>query len=408
MCEIVHPDPVTTEPKRGSLKKVGIVAAMIALALVALGTFTRHRSDSQLASWTTAQSTPIVTVIRPTAEGESDALTLPGNVQARGLLGETRAALLASISVGAGGGRSRLSAGRPLSPGNAATYNNLSVGASLAYELDVFGRVRNSVRADAASAQASAQDVVAVRLGLQASLADSYFQMRGLDARTVLLRQTVAAFQRAYDLTDTRHTGGIASGIDVSRSAALLSSARAELSAVAGARAAFEHAIAALVGETPSTFAIPVADTLQRPPAIPVGVPSTLLQRRPTSSRPSAGSPPPMPRSVSHAQHNTRRSRSAGRAGSRRATATSCVPRTASGHWGRYLPRSRSSTAVQGGPASASAARNMTRRRRPTARPSSPPSAKSRTISPARVPWWIKNATSWPQLARPNARATSR
>ncbi|MFH7275412.1 TolC family protein, partial [Klebsiella pneumoniae] len=84
-----------------------------------------------------------------------------------------------------------------------------SVGASLAYEIDLFGRVRNSVRADAASAQASAQDVVAVRLALQASLADSYFQMRGLDARTVLLRQTVAAFQRAYDLTDTRHTGGI-------------------------------------------------------------------------------------------------------------------------------------------------------------------------------------------------------
>jgi multidrug efflux system outer membrane protein len=183
--------------------------------------------------------------------------------------------------VGADGGRSRVSGGRPLSAGNPATYNDFSVGASLAYEIDLFGRVRNSVRANAASAQASAEDVAAVRLGLQASLADYYFQMRGLDARTVLLRQTVAAFQRAYDLTDTRHSGGIASGIDVSRSAALLSSARAELSAVAGARAAFEHAIAALVGETPSTLAIPVADTLQRPPAIPVGVPSTLLQRRP-------------------------------------------------------------------------------------------------------------------------------
>ncbi len=82
MSEIVHPDPVATEPQRGSLKKVGIVAAVIALALVAFGIFTRHRSDSQLATWTTAQSTPIVTVIRPTAEGASDALTLPGNVQA--------------------------------------------------------------------------------------------------------------------------------------------------------------------------------------------------------------------------------------------------------------------------------------------------------------------------------------
>ncbi len=75
-------EPATAEPQRGSLKKVGIVAAVIALALVAIGIFTRHRSDTQLATWTTAQSTPIVTVIHPKAEGESDALTLPGNVQA--------------------------------------------------------------------------------------------------------------------------------------------------------------------------------------------------------------------------------------------------------------------------------------------------------------------------------------
>jgi multidrug efflux system outer membrane protein len=201
--------------------------------------------------------------------------------QARGLLRETRSDLYPSVSVGGDAQRARVSAGRPLSSGNSATYNNYSVGASLAYEIDLFGRVRNSVRADAAAAQASAQDVAGTRLALQSTLADTYFQMRGLDARTVLLRETVAAFQRAYDLTDTRHSGGIASGIDVSRSAALLSSARAELSAVAGERAAFEHAIAALVGESASRFSIPVADTMRKPPVFPVGVPSTLLQRRP-------------------------------------------------------------------------------------------------------------------------------
>ncbi len=201
--------------------------------------------------------------------------------QARGLLRETRADLYPSVGIGADAQRARVSAGRPLSQGRAATYENYSVGASLAYEIDLFGRVRNSVRADAAAAQASAQDVAGTRLALQSTLADTYFQMRGLDARTVLLRETVAAFQRAYDLTDTRHSGGIASGIDVSRSAALLSSARAELSAVAGERAAFEHAIAALVGESAFSFAIPVAQTMRTPPVFPVGIPSTLLQRRP-------------------------------------------------------------------------------------------------------------------------------
>jgi RND family efflux transporter MFP subunit len=75
-------ESASSEPKRGSLKTVGIVAAVIALVLVAVGIFTRHRSDSQLATWTTAQGTPTVTVIHPKAEGAGDALTLPGNVQA--------------------------------------------------------------------------------------------------------------------------------------------------------------------------------------------------------------------------------------------------------------------------------------------------------------------------------------
>ena len=201
--------------------------------------------------------------------------------EARAVLGQARAAYYPSVDVGASGERARVSADRPLSSGSAATYTDLRIGPSLAYEIDLFGRVRNTARAAAASAQASDRDVAGVRLGLQATLAEDYFQMRGLDARTVLLQQTVAAFQRAYDLTDTRHTGGIASGIDVSRAAALLSSARAELSAVAADRAAFEHAIAALVGETPSAFSLPVVDGQRDPPAIPVGIPSLLLQRRP-------------------------------------------------------------------------------------------------------------------------------
>lgn len=201
--------------------------------------------------------------------------------QARGALRESQAALVPSLAVGADAARERVSAGRPLAVNGAQDYTDIRLGASLAYEVDLFGRVRNSVKANAAEAQASAEDVAAVRLALQTMLADAYFQMRGLDARMTLLRQTVTAFQRAYDLTDTRHSGGIASGIDVSRAGAQLESARAELSAIGGDRAAFEHAIAALVGESPSTFAIPVAQAMKPPPAIPVGVPSTLLQRRP-------------------------------------------------------------------------------------------------------------------------------
>lgn len=201
--------------------------------------------------------------------------------QARGLLRQARADRYPQIGADAAVSRERVSAGRPLTNGSADTYTVTSIGPSLTYELDLFGRVRNSVRANQAAVQASAADVAGVRLGLQAQLATAYFDMRGLDARIVLLRQTVTAYGRAYALTDTRHTGGIASGIDVSRAQNLLSSARAELSAVAISRQRDEHAIAVLVGAAPADFSIAVADRQQPPPAIPAGVPSTLLERRP-------------------------------------------------------------------------------------------------------------------------------
>ncbi|WP_294332871.1 efflux transporter outer membrane subunit [uncultured Sphingomonas sp.] len=201
--------------------------------------------------------------------------------QAAALVRRNRAALLPEIGASGTIARDRVSAGRPLSSGRAVTYTNPQVGASLDYELDLFGRIRNAVKASQANAEASAADLVGVRLGLQTRLAATYFDLRGLDARTVLLRKTVDAFQRAYDLTETRHGGGIASGIDVSRAQSQLAGARAELDAVAADRANDEHAIAVLIGESPSTFSLPVVDTLIAPPVIPAALPSTLLERRP-------------------------------------------------------------------------------------------------------------------------------
>ena len=98
--------------------------------------------------------------------------------QARGLLRQTRGSLVPEIDLGAAASRTRVSADRPLTSGSAATYNVGQVGPSLAYEIDLFGRVRNSVRAASDTAQASAADVAAVRLGLQAQLATAYFDMR--------------------------------------------------------------------------------------------------------------------------------------------------------------------------------------------------------------------------------------
>lgn len=201
--------------------------------------------------------------------------------EAQGLLGEARADRLPQVNAQADAERSRLSAGRPLSSGSSPTYNLVTVGPSLSYELDLFGRVRNSVRAAAAASEASAADVAALRLGLQAQLASAYFEMRGLDSRTALLRQTVDAYRRAYNLTATRHEGGIASGVDVSRAENQLASARAELSAVAMSRQRDEHAIAVLVGDAPAALSIPLAEQAIVAPVIPAGLPSALLERRP-------------------------------------------------------------------------------------------------------------------------------
>lgn len=201
---------------------------------------------------------------------------------ARAAASQARAGLFPEIDASADVVRERVSAGRPLSAsGQAARYTDRDVGASLSYELDLWGRVRNAVRAGAAEAKASEADVAAARLSLQAQLADTYFALRGADAEARLLADTVAAYERAAELTRTRHDGGIASGLDVSRAQTILSTARASLSEVAADRAIAEHRIAALVGEPAGSFAIAPATPALTPLVFPASTPSTLLQRRP-------------------------------------------------------------------------------------------------------------------------------
>ncbi|WP_243693737.1 efflux transporter outer membrane subunit [Sphingomonas sp. BK235] len=233
--------------------------------------------------WWEVFADPVLTGLeeRVAAGNQDVAAAVARYDQARALARQARADRFPQLGVAADVSRDRVSAGRPLALADAPAYTVGTVGASLAYEIDLFGRVRDSVRASRDDAAASAADVAALTLGLQAQLASIYFDMRGLDARIVLLRETVAANERAFQLTDTRHDGGIASGIDVSRAQTILSSARAELSAVGVARQRDEHAIAVLLGEAPAGFTLAVEDRQLAPPAVPAGLPSTLLERRP-------------------------------------------------------------------------------------------------------------------------------
>ena len=161
------------------------------------------------------------------------------------------------------------------------TFGDFLVPIDVSYETDVWGRVRQATAAARAAASASAADVESVRLSLHAELASDYFQLRGLDAEKALLDNSVAAFQRALDLTRSRFQGGIASQADVAQAETQLETTRAEAVDIAVERTALEHAIAELTGKAPADVTIAPLPLDAPPPDIPPGLPSDLLERRP-------------------------------------------------------------------------------------------------------------------------------
>ena len=205
--------------------------------------------------------------------------------QARAYLDQTRSGLFPAIESSGLATRNRQSDNRPLrSASQPDEYRDNLVTAQMGYELDLWGRVRNLVAAGRADAQATAADLASVRLSLHAQLAGDYITLRGLDAQEKLLTDTVGAYDPALQLTQDRFAGGIASGLDVARARTQLDTARALTTDVRAQRALYEHAIASLIGVSASSFSLPIQVIDLPLPSIPVGLPSTLLERRPDVS----------------------------------------------------------------------------------------------------------------------------
>ena len=194
--------------------------------------------------------------------------------QARALVREQRASLFPTVNLTGSGTRSG-------GGGEQQTGNNYRAAIGASWEPDVWGKLRAGVTGADASAAASAADLAAARLSAQGELATNYFSLRQSDALIALLNSTIDGYKRVLDITSNRFNAGIAAKSDLLQAQTQLANAQIDLSSQVRARAQLEHAIAILLGKAPSDFSLAVAPWTLTVPEVPLGVPSTLLQRRP-------------------------------------------------------------------------------------------------------------------------------
>ncbi|WP_374199399.1 efflux transporter outer membrane subunit [Massilia sp. Bi118] len=207
-------------------------------------------------------------------------------VQAQAQLGVVRAGQLPSVGVSAGVSNSRTSAetSQGLALGHRSIEgNNYSVGANFSWELDLWGRVRRIVEAADAQALAAQDDRDGVLLMLSSQVATTYWQLRGLDAELAILRNALATRRESQELIEARFNAGLSNELDVSRTRIERANAEADLHEAQRQRNTLEHALAVLVGASPSAPVVAAAQdaVLPQPPAIPVGLPASLLGQRP-------------------------------------------------------------------------------------------------------------------------------
>jgi multidrug efflux system outer membrane protein len=210
-------------------------------------------------------------------------------VQAQAQLGVTRAGELPTVGVSAGVSNSRTSAETPMGVTfghRAIKGTEYSVGANFSYEIDLWGRVRRAVEAADAQALAAQDDRDGVMLMLSGQVATTYWQLRGLDAELAILNNALATRRESQQLIEARFNAGLSNELDVSRTRIERANAEADIQEVQRQRNTLEHALAVLVGASPSqTILAPAAGgaatALPLPPAIPVGLPASLLGQRP-------------------------------------------------------------------------------------------------------------------------------
>jgi outer membrane protein, multidrug efflux system len=219
------------------------------------------------------------------ASNATVALGIARLTQARATLDASNAARYPQVGLGARGQRFKISANRPLTnysvPNFETVQNEFALSLTASYEVDFAGRVKRLVEGSAAAAEQSAADLQNIRLLLTADLATNYFNLRATDVELDVVTRSIALQRRALELVTARHDLGAVSGLDVAQQEALLENTLTQVDVLKKQRAQYEHAIATLVGTPAPVFAIAPDLKPVTPPAIPLGLPSEVLQRRP-------------------------------------------------------------------------------------------------------------------------------
>lgn len=199
--------------------------------------------------------------------------------QAQSLVQNARAAYFPTITANTSFNRFQAASGQSVAV--SGVRDLFSFVTSFAWEPDLWGRIRRQVEASQATAQAGAANIQAVKLLMQATLAQNYFQLRALDAEKKVLDETVAAFAKTLAITQNRYVAGVVSKADVIQAQSQLESAKAQAINTGVQRTQLDHAIAVLAGKTPAQLSVPVSTVNAAIPDIPTVVPSQLLERRP-------------------------------------------------------------------------------------------------------------------------------
>ena len=209
------------------------------------------------------------------------AVALANFLAARAVVKQTRSQYFPTVTASPSVTESRQQVTSSSSSPTSSTFTEYSLPFDASWEPDFWGRIRNTVKANSLEAQATLADLENVRLTIQAEVAVDYFQLRVLDAQKQLLAATVTALQESLKLIQDQSDTGLASDQDVAQAETQLNTTLAQATDLGIQRAQLEHAIAVLLGQPASTFSIAPRSLTVEPIAIPFGVPSQLLERRP-------------------------------------------------------------------------------------------------------------------------------